>query len=67
MRLSHRIEQFVADRGRTSVKEVAQWFGISDDRCREEIHWMSPFGVELHGDDTIQIGEPDPLWDRLFT
>jgi hypothetical protein len=67
MRLSHRIEQFVAERGRTSVRELAHWFGISDERCREELNWISPFGVELKNDDTVQLREPNPLWDQIFT
>ncbi|WP_419193142.1 hypothetical protein [Kolteria novifilia] len=55
MRLSHRFEQFIFSEGETSVRELAQTFGLPEGRCREEIEGLVPFGVGLRADGTVSV------------
>lgn len=53
MRLSHRMEQFLASMPRTTVRMLARRFGVSEIRCREELEQIMPFGVELTDDGLV--------------
>lgn len=55
MRLSHCMEQYLIEERQTTVRKVAHWFGLSEDRCRAELHEIEPFGVEVTADDRVLV------------
>jgi DeoR/GlpR family transcriptional regulator of sugar metabolism len=50
MRLAHQIEQFVYAHGSTTLRELSRLFGVSEQRCREELAEIEVYGVTV-GDD----------------
>jgi predicted metalloprotease with PDZ domain len=65
MRLSSRLQEYIERRGQTSLCELSDRFGISLERCREELSWIGPVSVERDG--SVRIGESDTIWGEMFT
>ena len=59
MRLSHLIEQFVLAERDTTIGTLARYFGISEDRCRQEVAAIVPYGVELTLDNRVLVAEQE--------
>ena len=55
MRLSHLIEQFVFSERTTTVTQVARLFGVSEQRCQEELSSIAPFGVIVTPDGMVEV------------
>lgn len=55
MRLSHQIERYLLGAGHSTVREVADWFGLSEQRCREALLEIEPYGVELTSDGRVLL------------
>jgi hypothetical protein len=66
MRLSQRIEQFVVARGQTTVREIADRFGISAARCQQALHSIGSFGVDVRRDGVVAAREADCYWCEML-
>lgn len=55
MRLSHLLEQYVARERRTTVRDLAFEFRISERRCRDELREITPYGVEVTEEGTVAL------------
>jgi hypothetical protein len=66
MRLSQRIEQFVAVRGQTTVREIADWFGISPARCQQALLALGNTGVDLQRDGVVRTRDNDCFWSEML-
>jgi hypothetical protein len=58
MRLSHQIEQFLIENPHTTVSAIAEWFGLSQWRCLDELAALEPFGVLVDPSGCVHIDEP---------
>jgi hypothetical protein len=58
MRLSHQIEQYLIEHPHTTVSAIADWFGVSEWRCLDELAALEPFGVVVDDDGSVATGEP---------
>lgn len=62
MRLSHQIEAYVYERRRTRLADLVERFGVGEERLRDELAALGPFGVRVTADDEVLVcGEDDPL------
>lgn len=66
MRWTRRIALYLARHQSTTVEQLAQEFGISPARCREELEWMDGDVCELARDDRVQSFPGDHPWDHVF-
>ncbi len=57
MRLSHQIEQFVYSHGSTTLRELSRLFGVSEQRCREELAEIEVYGVTVGPDGHVLAAE----------
>lgn len=57
MRLSHRMELYLIEERRSTVREMARQFGLTEDRCRAELYEIVPFGVEVTADDRVLVAD----------
>lgn len=66
MRLSQRIEQFVATRGQTTVREIADRFGISPARCHQALISIDRIGVDIGRDGVVSARETESFWGEML-
>lgn len=59
MRLSLLIEQFVSQHEVTTITAIARQFGISEQRCQDELAAIAPFGVDVSTAGMVSIHEKD--------